>query len=367
MDQDKYGLNTHKLMYHTDRVNQWLLTGDTTPIYVEISPSRRCNAKCKFCSYGSLDRSAGSDLTLDTYMNNILPSMEELGVKSVMFCGEGEPLVNYNTERMVMNTKNADIDTSMTTNGILLWEYRSLIGYLTWVKISIDAGTRKTYLKIKGVDKFNDVIDNLAAICAVRKIMKFYSYASTAVDTAIGAQMILLPENYKEVVELAALCKTIGVDYLAIKPFSPSDYTDTEYDTISYSDMIASVDDQISRIDYNILFRSNAFNSHSAISPKCYALPFWAYISSNGDVYPCLSYFGYKEYLLGNITKDTFADIWRSTKRLDVYRSITSTREHCRVSCRMAECNKYLGYLIDKDISQIDQPKDTLPQHVNFI
>ena len=61
-----YGIDTHKLMYHPDRVNELLLTGDTTPIYVEISPSRRCNAKCKFCSYGSLDRYAGFELTLDT-------------------------------------------------------------------------------------------------------------------------------------------------------------------------------------------------------------------------------------------------------------------------------------------------------------
>jgi cyclic pyranopterin phosphate synthase len=359
MDNDKNNLNTHKLMYHPDRVSEWLLTGDTIPIYVEVSPSIRCNAHCKFCAYGSADRKVGrleEDKFTGAYLSNALPGMQKLGVRSVMFCGEGEPLMNENIVGMVTETADAGIDVSVTSNGIRIWSARTIIAYLKWIKFSIDAGTAETYSGIKGIPSriYEKLLTDIESVCSVEK--KFRTTLKGRGCT-IGAQMVVVPENYMEVTLLAEWCKKAGVDYLALKPFTPSDYTTTKFDKIEYGKIIEFLDEVVPSIDYNVIYRKNAFSAvhEKECTSVCRALPFWMYISSNGDIYPCLSYYGYSDYVLGNLFTDDIVDIWESDRRLEIYKKIEEGREHCRLGCRMTEVNKYL--------EAISNP----PDHVNFI
>jgi cyclic pyranopterin phosphate synthase len=169
---DNSTIDSHKLAYHPDRVNQWLATGDTTPIYIEVSPSIRCNLKCRFCAYGSADRKVdikSEYLLWAAYRDNILPYMKELGIKSVMYGGEGEPTLNKYLADMIMGTTSLGIDTALTTNGTTLWEHRIDLSYLTWVKVSLDAGNSTTYEIVKGADMYQDVVEQIAAVCAIEK------------------------------------------------------------------------------------------------------------------------------------------------------------------------------------------------------
>ena len=47
---DTYGIDSHKLHYHPDRVARWMEGANTYPIYMEISPSGTCNHRCVFCA-----------------------------------------------------------------------------------------------------------------------------------------------------------------------------------------------------------------------------------------------------------------------------------------------------------------------------
>ncbi len=46
---DKYKIDSHKLIYHIPRVNDWLDGKTIYPLYMEISPSGACNHRCTFC------------------------------------------------------------------------------------------------------------------------------------------------------------------------------------------------------------------------------------------------------------------------------------------------------------------------------
>ena len=46
---DKYKIDSHKLMYHVPRVNDWLKGETVYPIYMEVSPSGACNHRCLYC------------------------------------------------------------------------------------------------------------------------------------------------------------------------------------------------------------------------------------------------------------------------------------------------------------------------------
>ncbi len=47
---DEYGIDSHKLMFHVPRVNDWLQGKTVYPIYIEIAPAGGCNHRCTFCA-----------------------------------------------------------------------------------------------------------------------------------------------------------------------------------------------------------------------------------------------------------------------------------------------------------------------------
>ena len=47
---DKYRIDSHKLIYHVDRVHAWQQGENVYPIYMEISPAGTCNHRCTFCA-----------------------------------------------------------------------------------------------------------------------------------------------------------------------------------------------------------------------------------------------------------------------------------------------------------------------------
>ena len=73
---------------------------------------------------------------------------------------------------------------------------------------------------------------------------------------------------------------------------------------------------------------------------------FWAYISSVGDVYSCSVFLGDKRFLLGNIYKQSFQEIWEGEKRRENWKLMKNfDASGCRDGCRMDACNRYL-YLL---------------------
>ena len=87
-------VDNHKLMYHPERVAEWKEKGDCYPVYVEIGPTNACNHNCVFCALDWV----GSDKTFidKDVMSSTLEDMAKNGVKSIMFAGEGEPLLHKN-------------------------------------------------------------------------------------------------------------------------------------------------------------------------------------------------------------------------------------------------------------------------------
>ena len=354
---DKYRIDSHKLVYHVSRVNDWLEGKNVYPIYAEISPSGTCNHRCTYCALDFMEyqlRFLDKGLLKDR-----LSEMASLGLKSIMYAGEGEPLLHKDIGDIINHTKKAGIDVALTTNGVLLKEdlIESALEDITWIKVSINGGTRETYAKIHRAPprNFDMVIKNMSYAV---KVKRDKGYAST-----LGMQLILLPENWHEAILLAQLARDIGMQYLVIKPYSQHPLSNTtKYKNIKYTDYLHLADtlSNFNGDDFRVIFRINTmkkWDEGGRNYKHCYALPFWSYIDAGGGVWGCSAYLGDERFHYGNLHQTSFKDIWEGEKRIKSVRWAENELDihQCRVNCRMDEINRYL--------LDLKYP----PEHVNFI
>lgn len=354
---DKYRIDNHKLIYHIQRVNDWLNNKNIYPIYLEISPAGGCNHRCTYCA---LDFMEYQPRFLDTLMlKKRLTEMAALGIKSIMYAGEGEPLLHKDIASIIKHTKKVGIDVALTTNGVLLNKnlVDNVLADITWIKISINGATEKTYKKIhrSSSGDLGRVIKNLTYAA---KLKKQKGYKCT-----LGMQLVLLPENCKEVMSLAKIAKSIAMDYLVVKPYSQHPFSKTtKYKDIKYNKYFELADKlkPLNTEKFNVIFRINTMKKWDEAKRNywhCLALPFWSYIDSSGNLWGCSAYLGDKRFVYGNIYKNTFKKIWdgkRRQKNIEFAQSKLDTK-NCRVNCRMDEINRYLW--------ELKNP----PEHVNFI
>jgi GTP 3',8-cyclase len=350
---DTYAIDSHKLIYHPERTAQvlqasgdWEKAKSVYPLYVEISPIGVCNHRCVFCAVDYIGYNT-ERLKLDL-LKKRLPEMGKLGIKSVMYAGEGEPLLHSDMGEILKATKEAGIDSALTTNATVLPPgfIEHGLPALSWIKISINGGTPEGYQKIhqsKKADDFANVIKNMKTMVKSRK--------ERNLNCTLGAQSILLPDNADQMEPLIKICRDeVGLDYLVIKPYSQHMFSDTKiYENIDYTAMMEMGDKlrAMSKSGFSVIFRDKTMEKYSDSDryDHCYATPFlWGYIMANGIVSGCSAYLLDNRFEYGNLKDQSFQEIWEGEKRHKGWEFINDGLDinNCRRNCRMDEVNRYL-------------------------
>jgi MoaA/NifB/PqqE/SkfB family radical SAM enzyme len=341
---DKYKIDSHKLVYHVHRVGDWLEGKMVYPIYMEISPSGACNHRCAYCG---LDFMKYKPRYLDTVMlKERLSELGRLGLKSIMYAGEGEPFLHRDMAEIINHTKKSGIDVAVTTNGVLFDKETAekTLRSMEWIKVSVDAATARTYAKIhhSRAEDFDKVIENMSYAARLKKKEKY--------RCALGMQLLLLPENYREAKPSVELARDIGMDYLVIKPYSQHPQSKTRiYEGIKYADYAGLAEElvKLSTPEFNVIFRMytmKKWDGEERNYTRCLGLPFWSYIDAGGGVWGCSVYLGDERFFYGNICRQSFQEIWEGQRRLRSLRWVTEELDTwgCRVNCRMDDINRYL-------------------------
>ncbi|MFA5392127.1 MAG: radical SAM protein [Candidatus Paceibacterota bacterium] len=362
--KDSYAIDYHKIMFHPERLNAWLKAQKSWdkakvfyPIYIEISLSGICNHRCRFCAFDYLGYEGG--FANFQNLKKAIKDMAKGGVKSILFSGEGEPLLYPKVKEVIRYANSLGINVALATNGALLKESisKSILPFLSWLKVSIDAGSSKTHMKIHRpkIQDFEIILSNLNKAAKIRKQKKL--------NCVLGGQMLLLPDNYKEAGVLAEKLKKMGLDYLVIKPYSQHPNSlNKEYKDISYKKYfyLKYKLEKLNNNNFQVVFREQAMKKlEEKRSYKiCQAVPFfWAHFATNGDIYSCGNFIGKKEFNLGNYNQKSFKEIWEGNKRRKHWKFMREKFKtiNCRENCRMDEVNRYLERL------------NNSPEHVNFI
>ena len=358
--KDKYLMDEHKLLWHLDRVNQWLGGERIAPLHIDLGITTGCNMKCIYC-YGVLQgHTSGADrfdMPKEALLR-LLKDAKDIGVRSIAVIGEGENTLSEHLYDALSYGKSIDLDLSLATNGLAIKKdkVKDMLSSLVWMRFNLSAAAEDSFQTIHGIkgSLFNNVIGNVKT-CVETK-------AKYGLDTTIGLQMVLMHDNIKDIVPLAKLGQELGVDYLVIKPCSDTyegtigspvaEYLEIE-DTLQEAESY-STDDYVVSVK-----RQKLGNLGLKDFGVCYGTQFIIAISGSGRVFPCGHFFNFRqdEFLMGNVIDTSFKDIVFSDRYWEVQKKIQSldVNKECESNCRQ--------YYVSEFLWRLKNP----PNHVNFI
>ncbi|MDD2448187.1 MAG: radical SAM protein [Sulfurimonas sp.] len=347
-------LDSHKINYHPKEIADMFEGKLQAPIYVEISPTGICNHKCLFCHYNYLGHEGKFK---KGKMLELVRDLASLGVKSLVFAGNGEPTLHVDTIKAIELAKSLGLDVAMSTNGALLKEehFEVLAKNLTWIRFSFNAGSDENYAFVHQAkhSDYHKVIENIKKLKLTKDRLNS--------DITIGTQFVLIPENKDFALEHGTLLKSLGVDYFSVKHFynhSHNEFEVKEEITNEFIEKLSLQADELCDDSFKFIVRSTANLSSKREYSKCYGLEFIVFIDENGDVYSCFSHQYDKKTIMGNIFENSFKDIWNSKQKKESINYINDCIEKnsCQPNCRHHQINNYLWDLKHPSI-----------EHINFI
>jgi len=344
MAEKNIRMDSHKLIYHPETVGRWLKGENIYPIELEIGLTNACNHRCIFCAIEYTGYKA-SKIDTDLLTKNLY-DLSKHGTKSIIYAGEGEPLIHPDAPDIINKTKSLGIDAAMSTNAVLLTPEvsKDCLKSLTWVRFSTAGIKAETFDKIHrgkpgDLDK---VLSNMQAAVQVKRDQKL--------ETTLGVQLLLLPDNKDEIVEMAKTLRNIGVDYFTVKPFSQHPQSQNILQ-VDYKELI-DLEQEIKGIEtenFKIYFRAHSMKKLECNRPykHCWALPYMVYIDALGNLWPCIVFMGKEELKYGNLNEESFVEIWEGEHRKEIvdYFMNMDLEKNCRELCRLDEMNRYLDEL----------------------
>ena len=203
-----YG-NQNKLLWHMPRICEFLTTGSTFPIQVELNPTNNCNMACKWCLTEYAHKK--EDIDVDV-LKRFLGEFAELGGRSIDWTGGGEPSIYPHADEAIAFAAKVGLKQGMITNGLFKSSLvPTLVQNMTWVRFSLDSTNNQLYQEMKGVgpNALGKVMDNMAAMCKYEKRPR------------VVANVNLSMWNWPDLEQTLLDARECGIDGFQVRPVLP--------------------------------------------------------------------------------------------------------------------------------------------------
>lgn len=343
----------YKILAYPDILYKLMQGMEVAPINLEVNLTNVCNHDCIWCTYGYLhDNHQKLDVDI---VKRLLDDAREMGVKSVVWTGGGEPTVHSHFFELISYANKLGFKQGLNTNGELLDEKTiDFIGQsFSYVRFSIDSASNKTseICHRAKSNSYEKIILNLKKLVQAKQKHR--------TDLVIGYSFLVDSHNIDEV-ELATItAKNIGVNYIQFKPIvnydgnndlfiEDSEFRDHLYKTL---EGVQKFSDQ----HFQVLVLQHKFTNIAAIDygrnyDKCFGCKLLASVGANGMVDLCCAYKGIEGFGLGNIYESSFKDIWYSSMRENILNRIDVKK--CPPMCKADEINKLVDFLMKFDANK---------------
>lgn len=366
MKQDRIKLGArdglHGIFHHLDALQKWRKGESFAPLWVEVSPTDICNQKCFYCYVEFLGRKKLS--IPGDVLTKIVSDMGNSGVKCCEFQGTGEPLLNTAVPDAILAGRKTGMEMCLVTNGVLLTAniLEKVEPCLSFLRVSAMAHNAEHYARLHGSPKehFNAVMKALKEAVRIRDRDKL--------ETVIVTTFVVFDFNAPYLAETARLLKDIGVNIMAVKPsvhLEQNKEQHWERDPFHRRNMEVFAEAKaLADQNFKVFLNEEYLDEFMNIVPpsrsyrKCHGVEFETHMDADAKLYPCARCWQDERYCLGDLKKQSFAEIWGSAQWRD---SLNRFYEEINVDqcthfcCKQHSINGYLYEMANP------------PRHMNVI
>lgn len=371
--EGKLVLDSHKLSYHYDRINQWESGEKIAPVTVDMALTRACGAMCSFC-YAMVQEPQERSSIKTKQALELVDDFAEIGVRGVSLISDGESTLSKAYVPFIQHAAECGIDVGNATNG---WEWEEekieqVLPHLTWVRFTVAAGTPEEYSKImfKGPEHTH----------VFERAMKNIRYAvdlkrRNNLSVTLGIQMVLMPQFKNEIIPFAKLAVDLGVDYGVIKHCSDDEYGSLGVDYDKYEDMYDLLDkaENMSNDVTKVIVKWDKIKDKGKPSYNRFFGPqFLLQISGSGLVAPSGMFFNarYSKLHIGNFVDERFRDIFRSERYTKIMNYLASPNFDAQTMMGTLPIQHYVSTALNNHVNGIERiakGSGEKPLHVNFL
>ena len=344
-------LSTLKPAWHIERIARLRNGEDVVPTHLQLIISDLCNQDCGFCAYrmeGGFStelfpqngRKNPSRFIPTAKVTEIIRDAVKLGVKAIEFTGGGEPTVHKDWEFILNFAISQGLQVGLVTNGTRLAGSEGIIAGLTWLRISLDAGTEQTYAATRQSKLWWKVIENIRAAVKVT-------------GPVLGVGYVITKENHHELVEACILAKELGVPYVRLSAMFSTKGAEYYEGLEEHIYDLIKVAKELETDDFKVVnFFGDRVEDLRSAAPDydfCGYQQFVTYIGGDLKIYSCCTNAYTRHGTIGDLNQSTFAEWIRDHRR---YGFDAKGCHHCQFN----EKNKLINYLVNPS-----------PPHVNFV
>ena len=296
------------------------------PRTLYLETTNRCDSKCQTCIRTFQTLEPPRDLTLAEVQRLLeqVPSVER-----VVLHGIGEPLLNPQIFDIVAYIKTRGVAVLFNSDAISLTPRRAerLIACgLDEYRVSMDAATRETYARIRGVDQFARVVRNVASLLTLQ-----HQHGSPTPHVSLW--FTTLQANLSELPDFVRLAAQLGVSEVNAQRLVfygqglavPEQSLHRRLE--AHQQQLLSEAENLAQ-HYGIVFKaSGATTPLVSLNGTTDAQRPWSgcqrpwtlsYVTANGNVLPCCispwTTKSYRHLVLGNAFTEDFAHIWNGQR-----------------------------------------------------
>lgn len=273
------------------------LLGIYVPFHVQLSVTDRCNLRCGYC-YGNFPSRGIKELSKDKIFY-IIDELASMGTRGICLVG-GEPLLREDIGEIIDHIKSKRIECAITSNGYLVPQRIEEVKKVDLLGISLD-GEKEANDTNRGVGSYESAI---VAIRLARENNITINVSTVITRSNLSSIDYILNEakRYKFMVRFV----TLGNRNLILRENKfPAQNIPTDEE---YKEVLRHIIKR-KKEGYPILFSTKVFE-YALNWPlgyereklvgkkpefeyiKCYAGKYFAYIDTDGTVYPCGGAFG---------------------------------------------------------------------------
>lgn len=361
-------LSFEKVAYFPEHLNKLVAGEDAYPIHVQIGPVNFCNHDCTFC-YAARTMFDAKKVDRDRMdvgrLMKIMREMQAFGLRAATLVGAGEPTLHPKIEQIIEGLGELGIEVAMFTNGSCITERtaKAIADHCTFVRFSLTGASPEVHDLVHANGDFHRVIENIRRVVAAR----------TGTLPTLGSQFVLASYSARDLVEGAALAKSLGLDYFEIKPcyFAPGKPDQME-NTLEYDQAAELMARAQQYEDENFRVYAKHEQAHTVFThlddreyDDCPGHRSTAVLEADLEMYICVNH-KIPEFSFGNLRDLSFADVWHGDRRRDILRRL-NVRE-CVPRCRQDPLNKIVHEIrMGTRVIPMNLPTPEPEDHVNFI